>query len=171
MTEDTKQCPYCAETIKAEAIVCRYCERDLTEKVTQETAEEEERSGGGRMLILLGGLALVIGALLPWASMTAPFVGSISIKGYQGDGLISGAIGLILFVVALLSLKGTGKKTAVTALILGLLSGWLVFPKLFSFASLMVESEFALMSIGSGLYVSIIGVLLVVLGGLRGLFS
>ncbi len=33
----TKKCPYCAESIKAEALVCRYCGRNLAESVQSQS--------------------------------------------------------------------------------------------------------------------------------------
>ncbi len=36
MSSDTKACPFCAETIKAAAIICRFCNRDLAGPVQRQ---------------------------------------------------------------------------------------------------------------------------------------
>lgn len=40
---ELKQCPYCAELIKYDAIVCRYCKRDLPPNIKNE--QHNEKSG------------------------------------------------------------------------------------------------------------------------------
>ncbi len=42
MTEDTKTCPVCAETIKAAAIKCRFCNTDLAAYASQQEGEVEK---------------------------------------------------------------------------------------------------------------------------------
>ena len=73
MSDDTKPCPVCGETIKAAAIKCRFCNTDLAEYQHAKDAEVERElfTGNPAVISSLGQWAIVvltigIGYLVYW---------------------------------------------------------------------------------------------------------
>jgi len=52
MNEETKPCPVCAETIKAAAIKCRFCNTDLTAYASQREGEVEKTLFTGHPVVI-----------------------------------------------------------------------------------------------------------------------
>ena len=52
MTDDTKDCPVCAETIKAASIKCRFCNTDLAAFAAQSKPQEEQLVYAGHPAVI-----------------------------------------------------------------------------------------------------------------------
>lgn len=125
----------------------------------------------GQQITLIGGLVLLIAAFLPWISATALFGNIPGIDegiaiGWEGDGIMTGGIGLILLIVALLSKGRPGKRYSIAGAIFGLLACGIVLSDFLRIVEIGPNAGiFA--SIGVGLYLTLAGALAIVMGGLQ----
>ena len=120
----------------------------------------------GRTMVQLGALALVIGALLPWAHITAVFIGKVSKAGYEGDGTFTGGIGLLLLVGALASKGKVGKPYSPASTVFAVIVGLILLVDLAQIGSVGADMELAVVQTGVGIYLSLVGAFLVFVGGL-----
>lgn len=118
----------------------------------------------GRRVALAGAAVGVIGSMLPWATMQALLV-NFSVDGLHGDGK---ATIVLLGIAGVVLLASTHRATAVIVLVLGsiatLIAGYDIV-NISNFAT-QTNSESALIQVspGIGIYLSVLGGALSVVG-------
>ena len=107
-----------------------------------------------RLLAALGAIAIVIGSVTPWASVSASSM-SVSINGTDGDGVFTLVGGIVL-----LGLLFVGKY--VGGIIVGVITGGILMADLGSVSDLVEGGEFVTVAVGWGLYLATAGAVVAV---------
>jgi hypothetical protein len=117
------------------------------------------------MAVVAGGILVGVGSLLPWATATTGF-GTISFAGTEGDGRITIVLGALAGLLGFLQLERATETLRLGAISAGLGAG---VAGLYDYANLesrlsSVTTDAVRASIGPGLYVVIIGAVVIVAG-------
>lgn len=120
-------------------------------------------TNSARTLFLLGSAGLILGSLLPWASVTSPFIGTVSVTGIQGDGVFTLIGGALFLILGLTKKPAPGKVFSIVGGLIGIALFVLAFSKVGLFGDVEVGEAYG--SIGSGLWITILGAALSTIGG------
>jgi len=122
------------------------------------------------MLVLIGGMILILGSRLPWMSVPVlfgvegPTFETIEI-GWEGDGLITGGIGLILLLVGIFWRGRSEKRYSIPGAILAALAALMVIGDFYRILEIDPDSGF-FAATDVGIYVTLLGALLALAGAL-----
>ncbi len=106
-------CPNCGHPVNVEGadLVRALQAREAVNEESRQSVEDLHREGQKpwAWVTLAAGIGLVFGSLLPWATLTAPFVGTVNVTATDGDGIITLIAGLVVGLMGILALiRGVG---------------------------------------------------------------
>jgi hypothetical protein len=118
-----------------------------------------------KILLIASGILLLVGAALPWATVSSDLLGvSRTITGFESDGILSGPGGLILLLIGIFAKGKPGEMFSPPGFTVTILCGFVVGAKLFTALTYVPASDITI-SLGSGLGIfSPLGVVLGFLG-------
>ena len=146
-------CSFCKNEINSQVIVCPHCGNHIT--MPEEQNDEafimtQVVDVPLKWLMISSTCLLIVGSLLPWGRIISS-MGTIVIRGTDGDGILTLAIGGILLMVALL---GSQRNQLQRFLYIagGFFSALILFPKISYLHNILKNTPAGTHSnIGSGL--------------------
>jgi hypothetical protein len=126
----------------------------------------------GATMTVLGGLLIVLGSFLPWISLTAPFIGTVTRNGMEGgDGIITLMLGVVTILIGVTQFTATRlpgflhRSSIVTGAITGAVAIYDYLDVQRRIEDAKEQSELIAASVGAGIWTLIVGAVLAIIGG------